>query len=699
MLDVDGVELLVDGAQLLVRGLQLLVRGDELLVGGLQLLVRGLELFDRGLQLAARQFEVPLERIHIVGRDDARRFRSRGVLRRGRRERVDLHEHAGGPGALRGDGRDEDAPALGAVVARVAQVHGMRGREVVPETFEQAFDGVLEPAFEQRGQRGRDAAALERQEALGAAEAVQQLMRAVEQERHRHEAVEQRLVELGRRALRTRYDCGRRAPPRGDARRGGRGDETQVAALRKHARLGVHVLELVVERAERLGRTEEQQAARAQAEVQQREHARLCGGLEVDEHVSAADEVELRERGVADDVVRREDHHLAQGLADPDLRAFRNEVALAPLGGHGGERLCRVDACGSVLQRLLVDVGREDPDAACPVRRAAALVEQDRERVDLLARRTARDPGTHFLAGAFLEQLRTDRRLEALERFGIPEELGHADEQVVVEALRFLCVGLDEGRVALEARYPREFHAAADAAREGRGLIDREVHLVARGQRLEHAPYARILDRSLGGRLLASADERQHARELGRHGLGPQHQVRGARCGGAARHPVELRVLGALHEHGAAGRLHGPHSARAVAARPRKNQRDGAGTGLLSQRAQKRIDRQAGCVARVLVRQEQLAAGEDHLLFRGNYIDVIGLERRVVGGLRDRQRRYPSEELRHMALELGGQMLKHHVGRAEVIGKPGEHLLERGQAARRGADRDDRKKSLCGSRV
>ena len=57
--------------------------------------------------------------------------------------------------------------------------------------------------------------------------------------------------------------------------------------------------------------SEEEIPAGTKSEVKQREGFLLGVGLEVDEKVAAGDEIELGEGGIAHDVVRREDDHLA----------------------------------------------------------------------------------------------------------------------------------------------------------------------------------------------------------------------------------------------------------------------------------------------------------------------------------------------------------------------------------------------------
>jgi hypothetical protein len=174
-----------------------------------------------------------------------------------------------------------------------------------------------------------------------------------------------------------------------------------------------------------------------------------------------------------------------------------------------------------------------------------------------------------------------------------------------------------------------------------------------------------------------------------------QFQVDHPGVDGAARHPVEARAARVLRDDQAAGLVDLADAARAVAAGAGQDHRDGAATGVLGQRAQEVIDRQGQPAGRVLVGQQQVAAGQDHVLARRDEVDVVRLDRDAVGHLLDRDAGPPRQQLDHPALEVGGQVLQHDEGHSAGLRHGREQRLERLQAARRRADADDRQRGLC----
>src|SRR6185312_17430278 len=79
---------------------------------------------------------------------------------------------------------------------------------------------------------------------------------------------------------------------------------------------------------------EKEVAAMAQREMEKRNDAALERALEIDEQIAARNQVELRERSVLDEVVHREDAHIADVLDDAVGVAVLDEETLEPLGRH-----------------------------------------------------------------------------------------------------------------------------------------------------------------------------------------------------------------------------------------------------------------------------------------------------------------------------------------------------------------------------
>ena len=153
--------------------------------------------------------------------------------------------------------------------------------------------------------------------------------------RRRRVLLEQPLVEIGRRdaigrprARHARGDGGtveRRRRTSGSASR-----LVTVPALVDVRRL-VDAHEQVVRAFRRFRRAEEQIAARPQREMERLDQPLLDRPIQVDQQVAAGDEVEVRERRILDDVVLREEHHLAQLAADAVAGRLADEEPLQAL--------------------------------------------------------------------------------------------------------------------------------------------------------------------------------------------------------------------------------------------------------------------------------------------------------------------------------------------------------------------------------
>ena len=115
-------------------------------------------------------------------------------------------------------------------------------------------------------------------------------------------------------------------PDRQVKRRGRRG------LLGEDLVLLVHRLEEIGEAADRFRGAQEQEPAGLERVVERGQHLLLQARLEIDQQVAATDEVHARERRIGDEVLPREDHHLAQRLADPVAAFLLDEEPPQPLG-------------------------------------------------------------------------------------------------------------------------------------------------------------------------------------------------------------------------------------------------------------------------------------------------------------------------------------------------------------------------------
>ena len=141
-----------------------------------------------------------------------------------------------------------------------------------------------------------------------------------------------------------------------------------------------------------LRRAELQEAAGLQGVVEDRHDALLQRRTEIDEHVAATDEVDLRERWVSREILRREDADVTDRPADLIASVRLEEEPLQPIARDlvldtGGKRPGPRPSDGRAAEVGAEYLHRDG--AAGP---AEELEQADRERVGLLARGAAWHP-------------------------------------------------------------------------------------------------------------------------------------------------------------------------------------------------------------------------------------------------------------------------------------------------------------------
>ncbi|MGC4120345.1 MAG: hypothetical protein QM765_38340 [Myxococcales bacterium] len=429
--------------------------------------------------------------------------------------------------------------------------------------------------------------------------------------------------------------------------------------------------------------------------MEQRDELLLQLAREVDEQVAAGEQVELGERRVHDDVLRREHHHLADLLADPEAALLLDEEAAQALGRDVGGDAVRVDAHACPVDGLAVEVGGEDLQGQVAARPVGLhrLAEDHGQRVGLLAGGAARDPGAqHAAGGAAGEQRRQHLPLQVLPGRRVAEEAGDADEQLLEQQVDLAGVVAQEAHVVGDGVDLVQAHAPLDAAVEGALLVEREVVAGLRAQQDEdllQGALRLLLERDLGAPevrgVLAVGDD--PARQL----LDRGHHVGQVGVDGAAGHSVELGRGERLHEGGAGLLLDGAQAQRAVGAHAREDDADGPLLLVFSQGAQEEVDGQVEPPRRDLRQQVQGAVEHRHVLVGRDDVDVIALDPLAVGGLLHGHLGRALQQLDQHPLVGRVQVLDDHERHAGAGGDVLEELLEGLQAAGGGAEAHDRK--------
>jgi hypothetical protein len=221
-----------------------------------------------------------------------------------------------------------------------------------------------------------------------------------------------------------------------------------------------------------LGLAEEKEAAGAEREVEVREDRVLRLHAEVHERVARDEQVDLRDRGVAQEVVAAEDDRAADVAAhrQPAVAVF--EVLGAEILRDRFGRFCVVARVPSFAKRVVVEVSGIDLDPLRVGLGAECLGEEHGDRVRLFSRRAAGRPRADPLAaGLLFDDLRDDLLGEVLPGIRVTEEPCDVDQNRVQELGELPRFGLEVAAVVLVGVHARGLHALLETAHEARPLV------------------------------------------------------------------------------------------------------------------------------------------------------------------------------------------------------------------------------------
>ena len=198
---------------------------------------------------------------------------------------------------------------------------------------------------------------------------------------------------------------------------------------------------------------------------------------QVDQEVAAAQDIELGEGGVHDDVLHGEDRHLPDIFGEAVAVLFFDEEPSEPLGRHIRGDVGRKDPLAGLVDGFTVEVGGEDLEGeASPVLHPVeGLFEDDRQGVRLLPRGAAGHPGPEHLAGGTVREEREDDLFQVLPRRRIAEEARHADQELLEEELEFLGIRLEKPHILADPLDLVDAHAPLDPAVDGALLVQGKV--------------------------------------------------------------------------------------------------------------------------------------------------------------------------------------------------------------------------------
>ena len=665
--------------------MQLLVHRGDFFVAGLQLLVGRLELLDAGAQLRPARAQLGLQ---VAAAALCLGFRLLDPGLRARRGALLPERHEQQPGVLlalqrrRGDG--DTAATIG--------TPGNRGGPLLLRRLPDHCTQLAADAASGEGEQIAGRLAIGMGEVgLGVAVEVDDPLLRVEQNGRGCEARQRLCCDAG--GVPARPGRRRRGVlPADGAEMTERREVDEVVARGARAPVDAVLLveghEQVLVAPDALRRTQQQHTRFAQGEVQQRQHALLDLGLQVNEHVAAGDDVDARKRRVAQQILGRENDLLANVLRNLPACFDLVEELFQPLCRYMDTDALGVDAGACVADDGIGGVGGENlhlEPLALGLRR---LLDEHGEAVRLLARAAACNPAAnHFAVQPLGDERAYDPFAERFPYRWVAEKTGHVDQQVLQERIQFLRIVAQQLEVVLHRGHARQRHSAPHTAQDGRSLVGAQI--VRRAGAQEHRQVRELA--------LIDVVDVEHVRaapvvgEQCRHPVDGQDPVHQPRVDGVPGHAGKFRRGGILRQHDAPVALHLLQAGAAVGAGAREHDRDRAACQALAEGNEQLVHRTPAAARFRRFTQPQPVALDRERAVRHDDVDVVRLDPHAVLDVAHGHGRAPREDLADVALPRGIQVKDEHECHAGV----GRHGIEqcRGglQAACRRAHADDRK--------
>ena len=330
--------------------------------------------------------------------------------------------------------------------------------------------------------------------AAGLAEAVEDLQAAVEHEASlvhpAEDFIGKSFEEPCGVGVHKRGDGGWDKVVRGESAAGGEGDGLWKnrgggCFFKVNMVLGIDRAEILGDFADGFAHPEHESPAHAEGEIQDREDALLAEGLEVDEEIPAADEIEPVEGRIFENVVFRENHIFADGALDLVGIPLGCEIFFEEVRGDIRRDACGIDALAGDLEGIAIQIGRKDFEGHPGVAMLGdRLGNEDGDRVGFLSGGACGHPNPQLPIVGFFHQAGQDRLAQSGESLWIAEKRGHANEHVFGEILALGGVGLQVGEIIFENRKVAEAHTALEAAVHALLLVVSDIET---GMALEEA--------------------------------------------------------------------------------------------------------------------------------------------------------------------------------------------------------------------
>ena len=249
------------------------------------------------------------------------------------------------------------------------------------------------------------------------------------------------------------------------------------------------------------GAAQQQNAASIQPKVKKRHQLFLQLCIEIDQQITADHDVQLGERRVHDEILRSEDHRLADLLPHTKTAVLvLHEKLTQPFFGDVSADVLWVQTRARLVDRVFVEVGGENLQRKM-LRRfelLQRLFEDYGERKGFFARGAADAPGAQRPAlGVGGQKLRNGFVPQLVPSLRIPEEASDTDQELFEQQLRLLWILAQIADVVGDIVQLVQAHPTLDAAVDGALLVQRKVVPGLRSQQ----------DQDLGQRVLVFAGD------------------------------------------------------------------------------------------------------------------------------------------------------------------------------------------------
>ena len=449
--------------------------------------------------------------------------------------------------------------------------------------------------------------------------------------------------------------------------------------------------------AHRLRAALKQDATGSQAVVKQRDQLFLHFRGKINQQVPAAQDVELGEGRVHDEILRRKNDHFANLFAHPVAVILLGEEPLEPCFRQVRGDVGQKEARAGLVNGVPVEVGGKDLDRdfSPGPERLHRLLEHDGQGIGFFAGGAAGHPRAQRLTGRTAREQRGQGVLaQVFPGRGVAEKVCHSDQQFLEEQIQFLRVLLQVADIGRHLADLVKAHAALDPAIECVPLVEGKVvagvvsqqddHLSQRAQTLVFRPYFRSRDER--GTLQVGQDfPRQFRRR--------SHDVRQPGVNRAARHGFEFCRRRFLHQHHPGLFLDGAQPERAVGTHAGENHVNAVVLPVLRQGAEEKINGQAQPARRHRFEQVQHPVQDGHVLVRRDEVNTVRSYRGLIPDLHDAHVGGALQQLVHDSLVRRVQVLDDDKRHAAALGHAPQELFQGFESAGGGADADNRERN------